>query len=168
VLATVAALSRNRVIGHQGRLPWHLPGDLKFFRETTRGGVVVMGRATYESIGRPLPHRENWVLTRQSDWQAAGVTVFRDLAELLRACQPRPAVWVIGGESLYRALLPYCARQFLTEIEAEVEGDTYYPVYAEAEWRLLEKRPGPAGEALEYHFCIYERVAGGLTLPSNP
>jgi len=165
MLTAVAALSRNRVIGHRGQLPWHLPGDLKSFRETTRGGVVVMGRATYESIGRPLPHRENWVLTRQPDWEAHGLRVFRDIPELLRACATQIPVWVIGGESIYRALLPFCGRQFLTEIEAQVEGDTFYPAFDEADWQLREKRPGPAGEAYEYNFCVYERVAGGQPLP---
>ena len=157
MLTTVAALTRNGVIGRSGQLPWSLPGDMKHFRETTRGGVVVMGRTTYESIGKPLPHRENWVLTRQSDWQAPGVRVFHEIDPLLAAAAGHSEVWVIGGQQIYEALLPHCQRQWLTEIDHEVEGDTFYPPFDRSGWSLLEQRPGPMGEEMSYSFCLYER-----------
>lgn len=158
MLTTVAALSRNRVIGKDGQVPWRLPGDLKHFRETTRGGVVVMGRTTFESIGKPLPQRENWVLTRDPNWKHPQVRVFHDLAELLRAASGHEEVWVIGGEQIYRQLLPHCQRQWLTEVQAEVEGDTFYPEFSERDWQLKEKRPGPDDGSWPYHFCLYVRI----------
>jgi dihydrofolate reductase len=158
VLTTVAALSRNRVIGRAGQLPWHLPGDMKHFRELTRGGVVVMGRTTFDSIGKPLPQRENWVLSRQPQFQAPGVRVFHDLPALLREASALAHCWVIGGEQIYRTLLPHCDQQWLTEVEQEMEGDSYYPEVDPREWKVREVRSGPQGEAYAYRFCLYERV----------
>lgn len=157
MLTTVAALSRNRVIGRNGQLPWTLPGDMRHFRETTRDGVIVMGRTTYESIGKPLPHRQNWVLTRQQNWHAEGVRVFHQLEDLLAAAQEHAQVWVIGGQQIYEILLPHCQRQWLTEIEADVEGDTFYPDFDPTEWNLIKDRAGPEGEDFAYRFCLYER-----------
>lgn len=158
MLATVAALGRNRVIGSEGGLPWHLPGDMRHFRETTRGGTVLMGRATYESIGRPLPQRENWVLTRQPDWRAEGVRVFRDAKEMVEAAKRLQTGWVIGGEQIYRLFLPHCQRQILTLVEAELPGDAFYPEWKASEWRQIADEPGPTGEAYAYHFVTYERL----------
>lgn len=122
MLITIAALSRNRVIGDQGQIPWNLPGDMKHFRESTSGGVIVMGRTTFESIGRPLPGRENWVLTR-GDKQIEGVRIFRSVEEVLAAVPEKKPVWIIGGEQIYREFLPHCQKQSLTYVDAEIEGD---------------------------------------------
>ena len=158
MLATVAAMGRNRVIGSQGTLPWKLPGDMRHFRETTRSGVVLMGRTTFDSIGRPLPERENWVLTRQPDWTASGVRVFRQASAMLEAAHSLPRGWVIGGEQIYRLFLPHCQQQLLTLVEAEVPGDAFYPEFEASDWRVIRDQPGPPGEAFAYRFVTYERV----------
>ena len=157
MLITIAALSRNRVIGDQGQIPWNLPGDMKHFRESTSGGVIVMGRTTFESIGRPLPGRENWVLTR-GDKQIEGVRIFHSVEEVLAAVPEKKPVWIIGGEQIYREFLPHCQKQSLTYVDAEIEGDTRYPDFPESEWRLTSSEKGPAGEEYDYEFRIYERA----------
>lgn len=157
MLATIAALAKNRVIGREGALPWKLPGDLRHFRAATAGGTVIMGRATFESIGKPLPQRQNWVLTRQAGWEADGVTVFRDADELLRRAAALETGWVIGGEQIYRLLLPHCQRQLLTWVDASPEGDAFYPEFDLVEWNVVEDVAGPAGEQYSYRIATYER-----------
>ena len=157
MLIAIAALSRNRVIGDQGQIPWNLPGDMKNFRQSTSGGVVVMGRSTFDSIGRALPGRDNWVLGRGKPKLPEGVRLFGSVEEVLAAAPTRKPVWIIGGEQIYRAFLPHCGRQFLTFVDAEVDGDTYYPEFSETEWKLDESMAGPAGEEYDYEFRIYER-----------
>lgn len=157
MLITIAAMSRNRVIGEMGQIPWNLPGDMKHFRESTSGGVVVMGRTTFDSIGRPLPGRDNWVLTR-SNRDIEGVRVFKSVEEVLSALPEKKPVWVIGGEQIYREFLPYCQKQLLTRIDADIAGDTRYPEFDPSEWRLSSCEKGPAGEEYDYEFCTYERV----------
>lgn len=157
MMMTIAAMSRNRVIGEQGQIPWNLPGDMKHFRESTSGGVIVMGRTTFESIGRPLPGRENWVLSR-SGKSIEGVRVFSSVQEVLAAIPHNKPVWIIGGEQIYREFLPHCHKQMLTLVDAEIDGDTRYPEFSESEWRLTSCEKGPAGEDYDYEFCTYERV----------
>lgn len=128
-MKAIAAMSRNRVIGREGKIPWHLPEDLKFFKRTTLGHVVLMGRKTYESIGRPLPGRENWVVSRTANFP--GVTMIRDLAEIPPPPDGRE-VYLIGGAELYRALLPGCTEFLLTLVKCEVAGDAVLPPFEEA------------------------------------
>jgi len=127
-LELVVARARNQVIGRGGGLPWHLPDDLHQFREHTWGRPILMGRRTHESIARALPGRRNLVLSRQPDYRApAAVEVYTDLYAARRACAGEPAVMVIGGAALYALTLPLARRLLLTEIEAEVAGDTFLP-----------------------------------------
>jgi dihydrofolate reductase len=119
----IAAMSLNRVIGARGGLPWHLPDDLKFFKRTTLGHVVLMGRRTFESLGKPLPGRENWVMSSRS---IPGVRVIRDLAEIAEPGSGRE-LFLIGGAQLYAQLLPRCTDLFLTLVKREVWGDTFFP-----------------------------------------
>lgn len=125
-LTLVAALGRNRVIGADGSMPWHLPEDLRHFKETTRGGTMLMGRATWDSIGRPLPGRTSIVLTRDRSWNADGALVAHSLAEAL-TCAPDEELFVIGGGEIYRETLPLADRLVLTEIDAAPDGDTFFP-----------------------------------------
>ncbi len=127
-MKAIAAMSLNRVIGADGKIPWHLSEDLKFFKRTTLGHIILMGRKTYDSLGKPLPGRENWVLTRGGD--IPGVRVIRDLAEI---AEPRDGreLFVIGGAQLYAALLPHCAEVLLTLVNREVEGDVFLPPFEE-------------------------------------
>ena len=120
-------MSLNRVIGAGGKIPWHLPEDLKFFKRTTLGHVVLMGRKTYESLGKPLPGRENWVVTRAS---IPGVRVIRDLSEVVEPGGGRE-IFLIGGAQLYAALLARCSELFLSVVKREIAGDTFFPPFEE-------------------------------------
>jgi dihydrofolate reductase len=132
----VAAVADNGVIGRDGDIPWSLPEDLKHFRRTTKGHTVVMGRATFESIGHPLPYRSNVVLTRQPGWSAEGVFVAGSVAEAIRLAQDFDGdVMVIGGGHVYAEALPLADEQVLTEVHQRPEGDTYYPEFDRSAWR---------------------------------
>ena len=166
MLTSIAARSKNGVIGVGGQLPWHLPTDLKRFRQLTRGGIVVMGRQTYDSIGRPLPQRENWILTRQSQLEVPGARVFHNPTRLIEELEAHDA-WVIGGEQIYRLLLPYCGAQELTEVDIELPGDSFYPDFSEQDWSKVAEQPGPSDEPLRYRFCRYQRVSSARARPDG-
>lgn len=136
----VAAYADNRVIGRDGDMAWHIPEDLKHFRETTKGHTVVMGRVTYEGIGRPLPYRTNVVVTRQPGWHADGVLVAKSLEEALRIGREIHAetgadIIIGGGTQIYEAAMRYATHQVLTEVHMSPEGDAHYPEFDPAEWR---------------------------------
>jgi len=125
-MIAIAAMSRNRVIGAGGSIPWHISEDLKFFKRTTLGHVMLMGRKTYESIGKPLPGRDNWILSRTAD--IAGVEILRSLEEI-----PAPPagknIYLVGGAELYAALLPRCTEILLTRVNLETPGDAFFPAF---------------------------------------
>jgi dihydrofolate reductase len=125
-MIAIAAMSHNRAIGLEGRIPWHLSEDLKFFKRTTLGHVVLMGRKTYDSIGKPLPDRENWILSRSAE--IPGVQVLRSMDEI-----PSPPegknIYLIGGAELYAALLPRCTEILLTRVNLETPGDAFFPAF---------------------------------------
>ena len=125
-MIAIAAMSKERVIGAGGKIPWHISEDLKFFKRTTLGQVVVMGRKTFESLGKPLPGRENWVLSRAASFE--GARVFRHPSEIIPPGDGRE-VFVIGGAELYAALLPRCREILLTHVNLSVSGDTWFPVF---------------------------------------
>jgi dihydrofolate reductase len=133
----IAAVARNGVIGADGGIPWHLSEDFAHFKATTLGHTLVMGRATYDSIGRPLPGRTTIVLTRDSDWTADGVLTARDLEEALALAEGD--VYVAGGATVYAAALPYADEQLLSEVDLEPDGDTFYPEFDEEEWPELSR-----------------------------
>ena len=133
-MKAIAAMSVNRIIGRDGQIPWHLPEDLKFFKRTTLGHVILMGRKTYDSIGKPLPGRESWVVSR--DAEISGVRVIRDLAEIEPPTDGRE-IFLIGGSQLYDALLPRCSELYLTLVKREVTGDAFFPNF-EREFALAE------------------------------
>ncbi len=125
-MIAIAAMSRERVIGAEGKIPWHIPEDLKFFKRTTIGNIIVMGRKTFESLGKPLPGRENWVLSRTAGYP--GVKVFRRPSEIVASGDGRE-VFVIGGAEIYSALLPLCREILLTHVNRSVAGDTWFPEF---------------------------------------
>jgi dihydrofolate reductase len=125
-MMAIAALTANRVIGHCGKLPWHLPEDFRFFKQTTLGHVVVMGRRTFDSIGRPLPGRENWVISRGP--AIAGVRMLGNPSDVGETVDGR-TVYVIGGAAIYEALLPRCSELILTHVHGSWPGDTFFPEY---------------------------------------
>ncbi|MEI8259669.1 MAG: dihydrofolate reductase, partial [Deltaproteobacteria bacterium] len=140
-LAIVVAASRGGVIGRGGALPWHYPEDLRHFRAVTRGHAVIMGRKTYQSIGRPLPDRRNIVVTRDATFSAPGCEVARSLDEaiaLARATDPEPRV--IGGAEIYAAALPLATVMYLTEVQLDVDGDVLLPAWDDGAWRETERR----------------------------
>jgi dihydrofolate reductase len=159
-LTLIAALARNRVIGRDNRLPWHLPADLRFFKRTTMGQWLLMGRRTWESIGRPLPGRRMIVLSREPDYQAPGCMVAQSLDAALELAGAVPEVMVIGGATLYQQTLPRAERLYLTRVEADVPGDTWFPEWNERDWRLVweEAHPADADHAWPYRFQRLERV----------
>jgi dihydrofolate reductase len=159
-VALIAAIARNGVIGIDNRLPWRLPDDMKRFRALTVGHSVIMGRRTFESIGTPLPGRQNIVVTHRTDFRAAGCESAASLPEALaRASLPDP-VFVIGGEALYRAALPLADLLYLTEIDRDFAGDARFPDFARQDWRETArdlKRQDEPG-SFTYAFTAYERI----------
>jgi dihydrofolate reductase len=141
-LTLVAAYAGNRVIGDRGRIPWHLPEDFAHFKATTMGGVLVMGRATYDSIGRPLPRRTTIVVTRNHDWSADGVLVAHSLEDALDLAAEQPGeTFVVGGTQLYEQALPVATHQVLTEVDLAPDGDAHYPEFGLDEWIETRREP---------------------------
>jgi dihydrofolate reductase len=153
LVSLVAALARNRVVGAGNRLPWHLPEDLKRFKRLTMGAPVIMGRKTHVSIGRPLPGRRNIVVTRQPDATWPGCEVVHSLDDAIASAGDAPEVFVIGGAELYAAAFPRADRLHLTLIDADYDGDTFFPAFDPADWRETARESG-AGFA----FVTYERA----------
>ena len=158
-LTLIAAVAHDRVMGRDNRLPWRLPADLRFFRQTTLGKPLLMGRRTWESIGRPLPGRPMTVLTGQSGYAAPGCTVAHSLDEALQQVGPVPEVMVIGGAALYAQTLPQASRLYLTVIDGDIPGDVRFPEWDHQAWRLAwdEAHPADADHAWPYCFQRWER-----------
>jgi dihydrofolate reductase len=164
-ISLIVAASQNNVIGLNNQLPWHLPEDLQYFKAVTMGKPILMGRKTYESIGRPLPGRTNIVLTRDANWSAEGVVVVNDL-DSARAASEKACVtagvdelMIIGGEQIYRKFLPVADKLYLTKVEAVVEGDAYFPAIDPDQWQqVTEKIPEKIGN-YSYRFVVLERMA---------
>lgn len=159
-ISIIVAVSSNGVIGKDGGLPWHLSEDLKRFKATTMGKPIVMGRLTHESIGRPLPGRQNIVITRQAAYTADGCDVVSSPADALRAAGDAKEVMVIGGGDVYRQFLRRTDRIYLTRVRAEVEGDTYFPALDPDDWELVEETEFPPNAEREYGFstAVLKRV----------
>ncbi len=160
-ITIIAAVARNRVIGKDGDMPWHLPADLKFFKRMTAGHTVVMGRRTFESFGgRPLPKRRNLVITRNPDYAADGVEVFHSLPDAVGACTNDETVFICGGAGIYRDSLDLADRMYLTRIEAEIDGDTCFPEVDWDQWQLVEEvvHPADADNAYDLRFQTYDRA----------
>ncbi len=158
MIALIVAMDENNTIGKENDLPWHYPEDLAYFKRTTRGHKVLMGRKTYESIveklGRPLPQRENIVLSRTLP-QTEGIRVIRDLSSYLEGFPEEETLFVIGGKSVYAAALPYADKLYVTHIAASHEGDVTFPAYDKADFETLSKeKKGPLT------FAVYARKRG--------
>lgn len=160
-VALIVAYDRKRAIGKDNRMPWHLPADLAFFKRTTMGHAIVMGRNTFESIGRPLPGRRNMVVSRTGRVAAAGVEVFSDLDSALHAAGGDGEVFVIGGAQLFLAALPRAGRILATEIHGEFPADVFFPALPPAQWREGARvhQPSDANNPNDMDFVVYERIA---------
>ena len=164
VVALIAAVADNGVIGRKGALPWRIPADLRWFRERTMGHHIVMGRKTWDSIGRPLPGRTNIVVSRNPDLRVPdGVVRVDGLAEAIERATTAgdDEVFVIGGAELYRAALPQAERIYLTRIHADVDGDTWFPAFDASAWVEVARESHRDAEPLAFSFCVLERAARG-------
>lgn len=156
-VALIVAHDRDRAIGHAGQLPWHLPDDLKRFKALTLGHTVVMGRKTFESIGKPLPGRRNWVLSRNPEWQLPGVECFGNWEQALGRHQSG-LLWVIGGGEIYLAALADVERIESTEVDTRIAAaDTWFPPLRSAEWNIIASQPHPADERHAHAFEMVTR-----------
>ena len=158
-LTLVVAYSDNRVIGRDNALPWKLPGDLAHFKRTTLGSPIIMGRKTWESLGRPLPGRTNVVVSRNTAYAAQGAVVVPTLHAAVQACGDIEEAYVIGGAQIYAQALSLAQRVIATEVHAHVDGDAYFPALPPGEWQEISREPQPAENGYSYDFVVYERRA---------
>ena len=152
MISIIVATSTNNVIGAQGDLPWKLSDDLKRFKQLTLGKPVVMGRLTWESIGRPLPGRQNIVLTRQADFRAIGCDIVASPAAALAVAADAEEIMIIGGSQIYELFLPKASRLYVTRVHASVDGDAYFPEIDEATWLLVDRELHEADDANQFAF----------------
>lgn len=165
MISLIAAVAQNGVIGKNNDLPWKLPDDMKYFMNTTQGHHVIMGRKNYDSLPpkfKPLANRTNWVVTRQSNFEAPGCHVVPSLSyavEQIKKEKP-DEIFVIGGAEIYKLALPMAHRLYLTEIKAQIDGDVFFPSFDRKEWKEVSRKPHPAdGRHLHaFDFVVYERI----------
>lgn len=162
-LTIIAAIGRNGEIGRGGGLPWRLPADLAFFKRTTMGHAVIMGRRTFDEVKKPLPGRENIVVTRNRSFAADGVVAVASLDDAIAHCAGREEAFVIGGAEIYRQALAIADRMILTRIDGEFEADTHFPAFDERAWREVSRETHEADEKNKwgYAFVVMERVGKG-------
>jgi dihydrofolate reductase len=158
MLSLIWAMDKSRLIGHNNALPWRLPSDLAFFKKTTSGHPVIMGRKTFESLGRPLPNRENLVLTRDKDIQFLGCTMVHSIDEVKKAVMDKSA-FVIGGAEIYKLFLPIADQLIVTFVEGNFNGDTYFPAVDWSAWEIVKEEFGVLDEKNIYphRFVTYKR-----------
>lgn len=158
-ISVIAALARNRVIGVENRLPWRLPEDLAHFKALTLGHPVLMGRRTFESLGRPLPGRTNIVITRNAGYRRDGCVVAGSIPAAIALCADADEIFFIGGADLYAQVIPLADRLYLTEVDTEADGDAWFPAYDRDAFREISREPhtGGKGDALRFDFVVYER-----------
>lgn len=159
-ISLIVAVSENGVIGRGGGLPWRLSADLRRFKKLTMGHHIVMGRRTFESIGRLLPGRTTVVLSRRTDYFSEGVLVAADLDRALQLAAGDDEVFIVGGGDIYQLALPRADRVYLTRVLAQVAGDTHFPPLPSGEWQLTADEPHPADENNDFpfHFQIFDRI----------
>lgn len=147
MISLIVAMDENRLIGKENKLPWHLPADLQYFKKVTMSHPIVMGRKTFESIGRVLPGRENVIVTRNRDFKAVGCTILHDISEIKTFAEnSQQEVFVIGGAEIFKEILPVADRLYITEIHEAFDGDAFFPVVHEEEWGKLTSTAGVMDE----------------------
>ncbi len=158
-VSVIAALARNRVIGIENRLPWRLPEDLAHFKALTLNHPILMGRKTFESLGRPLPGRTNVVITRNAQYRPDGCVVADSIPAAIALCRNADEVFFIGGAELYAQAIPLADRLYLTEVDIEAQGDAWFPDYDPGTFREVsrESHTGQKGDTLRFDFVVYER-----------
>ncbi len=158
IISLIAAMGKNRVIGNKGKLPWHMPADLKYFRDKTKGKPVIMGRKTFDSMKKPLPDRKNIVITHDRKYDAKGAAVVYSVDEALKSAGNAEEIMVIGGQKIFEEFLPMANRIYLTVVEGNFEGDAYFPKYR-GEWKEASRERHNADETNphNYDFIILEK-----------
>lgn len=158
-LSLIVAMATNQTIGLDKKMPWHLSADLKKFKQITLGHSIIMGRKTFESIGRPLPERKNIIVSREKSYQQTGCFVFNDIDDALKSCRQEEEVFVIGGATLYEAMLGRANKLYITEVKKEFKGDTYFPMIDKEQWREIEREDVNNDDSVnfDYSFVVYER-----------
>ena len=158
-LSIIVAMSTNHIIGNENNLPWRLSSDLMHFKKITMGKPIVMGRKTHESIGRPLPGRDNIIITRNLYYEADGCAVVHSTEEVEKLCQQHDEIMIMGGAEIYRYFLPLAERLYVTEVHAEVEGDTVFPEFDPDEWIEVRREDLKADEKnqYDYSFVVFDR-----------
>ncbi len=157
-LTLIVAYSTNRVIGRDNALPWKLPGDLAHFKRSTLGHPIIMGRKTWDSLGRPLPGRSNIVISRNPDFSAQGAIPAPTLEAAVAACGDIEEAFVIGGAQIYAQALPMARRVLATEVHADVDGDAFFPLLPSFQWKETAREPQPEENGYRYDFVTYERA----------
>jgi len=157
-LNVIAAMAKNRVIGIHNTLPWRLPEDLKHFKALTMGHHIIMGRKTYESIGKPLPGRTTVIVTRDADYRMEGCLTATSIDAAIAACGDDAEIFFVGGAQMYAQVLPRADRLYLTEIQEEYEGDAWFPELDRTVWQETDRQVHVNEAGLGYHFVIYERA----------
>lgn len=153
-ISLIVAMASNRVIGRDGQMPWHLSADLQRFKQITLGSPILMGRKTYEAIGRPLPGRQNLIISRNSDYQIPGCQVFDNMQKALQAVASSDELFVIGGATLYEALLPYADYLYLTVIDTAFAGDTYFPETDPATWHEISREDISNDSSVDFSYSF--------------
>ncbi len=160
ILSLIAAVSKNNVLGKDNQLIWHLPADLRHFKNITSGHTIIMGRKTFDSIGKPLPNRRNIVVTRQRDFQPEGCEVFNNLQRAIDACIGEEEAFIVGGAEIYKQSMDAADKIYLTRIDKLFEGDAFFPEFSLSEWRLskYERHHADEKNQYEYSFSEFERI----------
>ena len=153
-LSIIVAKSKNDVIGNNGRLPWHLSEDLKRFKSITMGKPIIMGRVTYESIGKPLPGRENIILTRRSNYLEKGITIIHSSDEALKSARDSDEVIIIGGGEIYKEFLSRVNRLYITHVDLHIDGDAFFPKVDYLDWQVMSREDFPVNKDREIGFCF--------------
>ena len=156
-ISIIAAMARNRIIGRENGLPWHLPEDLRHFKRLTMGHHILMGRKTFESIGKPLPGRTSIVITRNRNYASQGVHCAASIEAALASCKGDDEIFFIGGAELYQQAIAYAERLYLTEIKKDFEGDARFPEYDKTLWHEISRESHVSAGGLEYDFVICEK-----------
>ena len=159
-LSIIVAKSRNNVIGSEGNLPWHIPEDLKKFKSITMGKPMIMGRSTFESIGKALPGRKNIVMTRDKEYQAEGISIAHTLEEALILCEQAKEIMVIGGGEIYKLFFGMVNRLYLTNIEKYIDGDVFFPEIDLSKWKMIRKKEFPMNTERKrgFNLEVLERI----------
>lgn len=159
IVSIIAAVSQNNIIGKNNRLIWHLPADLKYFKITTTGHSIIMGRKTFESVGKPLPGRKNIIITRKKDYSVQDCLVVNSIEEALKQTKDEKEVFIVGGAEIYKLALPWAHKMYLTIIHHSFEGDTYFPSYDANKWYLIQRVDFKKDEKnpYDFSFCVFAK-----------